>query len=47
MGSALAAALAAGLTERDAVRRVAGELRLGRREVYAAMLALKNGEPVL
>ena len=47
MGSALAAALAAGLTERDAVRRVAGELHLGRREVYAAMLALKNDEPVL
>ena len=47
MGSALVAALADGLTERDAVRRVAGELRLSRREVYAAMLALKNDPPVL
>ena len=47
VNAALAAAIANGLTERDAVRRVAGDLKLGRREVYAAMLGLKNGEPVL
>lgn len=40
--SALAAALAAGLSERDAVRQVANQLHLGRREVYAAMLSQKN-----
>ncbi|MBV9851682.1 MAG: 16S rRNA (cytidine(1402)-2'-O)-methyltransferase [Armatimonadetes bacterium] len=40
--AALAAALAEGLTERDAVRRVAADLRLGRREVYAAMLEMKK-----
>ena len=42
VNTALAAALASGLTERDAVRRVAADLRLGRREVYAAMLERKG-----
>ena len=41
--TALAAALAGGLSERDAVRRVAGEMHLGRREVYAEMLEMKEG----
>jgi 16S rRNA (cytidine1402-2'-O)-methyltransferase len=39
---ALTAAMAEGLTERDAVRRVASELHLNRREVYTAMLAMKE-----
>jgi 16S rRNA (cytidine1402-2'-O)-methyltransferase len=42
LDEALAAALAEGLTERDAVRRVASELHLNRREVYTAMLAMKE-----
>ena len=44
--AALAAALASGLSERDAVRQVSTELKLSRRDVYAAMLAAKPaGEP--
>ncbi len=38
--TALRAALAAGLSERDAVRQVSADLKASRREVYAAMLAL-------
>jgi 16S rRNA (cytidine1402-2'-O)-methyltransferase len=41
--AALGAALAAGLSERDAVRRVSAEQGLSRRDVYAAMLALRSG----
>ncbi len=40
--ASLALALADGLTERDAVRRVAEERKLNRREVYAAMLGMKE-----
>ena len=40
--AALCAALESGLSERDAVRQVASDLKLSRREVYAAMLALQN-----
>ena len=39
---ALAAALASGLSERDAVRQVSADLKLSRRDVYAAMLASKS-----
>jgi len=39
---ALAAALASGLSERDAVRQVSADLKLSRRDVYAEMLLLKN-----
>ncbi len=39
--TALRAALAAGLSERDAVRRVSVELKISRRDVYAEMLAGK------
>lgn len=39
---ALKAALAAGETERDAVRRISTERRLSKRDVYAAMIALKD-----
>ena len=39
---ALQAALASGLSERDAVRQVSTELKVSRRDVYAAMLALKS-----
>ena len=39
---ALQAALAAGLSERDAVRQVSADLKLSRRDVYAEMLVLKN-----
>ena len=38
---ALSAALASGLSERDAVRLVSTDLKLSRREVYAEMLAAK------
>jgi 16S rRNA (cytidine1402-2'-O)-methyltransferase len=38
----LTAALASGLSERDAVRQISTERRLSKREVYAVMLALKN-----
>jgi 16S rRNA (cytidine1402-2'-O)-methyltransferase len=38
----LTAALASGLSERDAVRQISTERRLSKREVYAAMLALKT-----
>ena len=41
---ALAAALASGLSERDAVRQVSTDLKLSRRDVYAAMLAAKPAE---
>lgn len=40
---ALQAALASGLSERDAVRQVSAAQKFSRREVYAAMLALKEG----
>ncbi len=40
--AALRAALDAGQSERDAVRSVSADRKLSRREVYAAMLALKN-----
>ena len=39
---ALAAALASGLSERDAVRQVSTDLKLSRRDVYAEMLAAKT-----
>ena len=39
---ALRAALEAGMSERDAVRQVSQERNLSRRDVYAAMLALKD-----
>ncbi len=39
---ALAAALASGLSERDAVRQVSADLKLSRRDVYAEMLFLKT-----
>lgn len=42
--AALAAALASGLSERDAVRQVSTDLKLSRRDVYAAMLAAKPAE---
>jgi 16S rRNA (cytidine1402-2'-O)-methyltransferase len=41
--TALRTALAAGLSERDAVRQVSTDFKLSRRDVYAEMLALKNG----
>lgn len=41
---ALQAALASGLSERDAVRQVSTELKVSRRDVYAAMLAAKPAE---
>ena len=41
---ALTAALASGLSERDAVRLVSADLKLSRREVYAEMLASKPAE---
>ena len=40
--AALRAALAAGLSERDAVRQVSADLKQSRREVYAEMLALQS-----
>lgn len=42
MNAALAAALASGLSERDAARQVSQTLHLSRREVYAALLARKK-----
>jgi len=39
---ALQAALASGLSERDAVRQVSADLKLSRRDVYAEMLVLKG-----
>ncbi|MGI4787397.1 MAG: 16S rRNA (cytidine(1402)-2'-O)-methyltransferase [Janthinobacterium lividum] len=39
---ALQAALASGLSERDAVRQVSADLKLSRRDVYAEMLASKS-----
>jgi 16S rRNA (cytidine1402-2'-O)-methyltransferase len=42
VGAALTAALATGLSERDAVREVASSHSLSRRDVYAIMLALKS-----
>ena len=39
VSEALQAALASGLSERDAVRQVSAELKLSRRDVYAEMLA--------
>lgn len=44
LATALAEALRAGLSERDAVRQVSQELKLSKREVYAAMLALQRQE---
>lgn len=41
---ALTAALASGQSERDAVRQVSEQLKQSRRNIYAAMLALKSGE---
>lgn len=41
---ALSSAIDAGLTDRDAVKHVSELLKLGRKEVYAAMLARKNSE---
>ncbi len=41
---ALQAALASGLSERDAVRQVSADLKLSRRDVYAEMLASKSSE---
>ena len=40
--AALRAALASGMSERDAVRQVSTDLKLSRRDVYAVMLALKG-----
>ena len=42
--AALTAALASGLSERDAVRQVSTNLKLSRRDVYAEMLAAKSPE---
>jgi 16S rRNA (cytidine1402-2'-O)-methyltransferase len=42
--SALQAALASGLSERDAVKQVSTDLKLSKRDVYAAMLSMKGGE---
>jgi len=42
LADALRKALAAGDTERDAVKRVSTDLKLSKRDVYAAMLALKS-----
>jgi len=42
IASALREALAGGASERDAVRQVSADLKASRREVYAAMLALKG-----
>lgn len=39
---ALTAALQSGQSERDAVRQVSAQLKRSRRDVYAAMLSLKN-----
>jgi 16S rRNA (cytidine1402-2'-O)-methyltransferase len=44
MESLLRELLAAGLSERDAIRQVTAQLRRPRREVYAAALALKRSE---
>ncbi len=41
---ALAAALASGLSERDAVRQVSADLKVSKRDVYAAMLAAKPSD---
>ncbi len=43
VAEALAAALASGQSERDAVRQVSADLKLSRRDVYAEMLVQKNG----
>ena len=43
VSEALQAALASGLSERDAVRQVSTDLKLSRRDVYAEMLLLKSG----
>jgi len=42
--TALASALARGLSERDAVREVSRRKKLSRRDVYAAMLELKSSD---
>ncbi|MEO7718969.1 MAG: 16S rRNA (cytidine(1402)-2'-O)-methyltransferase [Capsulimonas sp.] len=42
MLAALRACLEAGVSERDAVRQVSMDLKLSKRDVYAAALALKN-----
>ncbi len=47
LAATLQRALSEGLTERDAVRQVSVTLQLPRRDVYAAMLALKNQPDVL
>lgn len=44
VSTALASALARGLSERDAVRQVSQDKKLSRRDVYAAMLELKSAE---
>jgi len=41
---ALRAALASGLSERDAVKQLSAERKASKREVYAAMLALKTDD---
>ncbi len=41
---ALRAALESGLSERDAVRQLSADRKMSRREIYAAMLALKKSE---
>ena len=43
--AALRAALDAGQSERDAVKAISADRKLSKREVYAAMLALKNEPP--
>ena len=42
--AALRAALESGLSERDAVRQLSADRKMSRREIYAAMLALKKSE---
>ena len=43
---ALRAALASGLSERDAVRQVSTDQKLSRRDVYTAMLELKSEQAI-
>lgn len=43
--ASLQAALSSGMSERDAVKQVSVHMKLSKRDVYAAMLALKGNEP--
>ncbi len=44
VSTALKMALDAGMSERDAVRQVSADLKLSRRDVYTAMLALQAAD---